>query len=253
MNIKIIYNIFLVVIFILILFLFSYFVEKKKKMENFNLIQQRNCFSQRLNKSEFDCFIQLIKIVDNILKRNNIKWIPVGGNLLSLYRQNQIIMKWDDDFDIVTDKPMKAVNVLSNELSKYNCKIIPFMPWKKSGFLYKIFFKPDIDNPCSKISITHLRKGKLYNYPFIDLFVHTEIENDECLWAHDLQKNELPLHQIKMHDMIISYPSKGTRSRKNFRDNGLFDICIDTDWSHKYEKYISCIGSKMRKCKDIKF
>ena len=46
----------------------------------------RKCFTPKITLNERKAFLRLINITNNILKKHNIDWIPIGGNLISVYR-----------------------------------------------------------------------------------------------------------------------------------------------------------------------
>ena len=254
---------YLICLMIIILFgLFIYTLDRNKNsIETFNNIDyyfKRKCFSSKISVEERNCFIRLIKIVNGILSKHNITWIPIGGNLLSIYRYKTLILPWDDDFDFVVekDKVKEAITALRKELPRNGCKISPFARWNATGsILYKIYF--DNDHKCIKNKLK--RRGRPFNWPFIDFFAGSKMDNGyshvlnfrKTNMARDISETDYPLINIKCEGMNIKVPGSGFRSYEEFLKKGIIKTCFDDSWSHKYEKHIYCSGQNKKSCDSI--
>lgn len=81
----------------------------------------------------------LIKIISEILEKNNIEYSIYGGTLLGAIRHDGVI-PWDDDGDIIIfEKDLNNFLLLENEFIKYNINLI-----KRNSF-YKLVYH-DKDN-----------------------------------------------------------------------------------------------------------
>lgn len=222
----------------------------------------RKCFTPKITLNERKAFLRLINITNNILKKHNIDWIPIGGNLISVYRYGTLILPWDDDFDFVVRKKYinKAITVLKNELPKYKCKIIALKKWKATNsILYKIFSLKNYYTPNHKV----YRNNRIFNWPFLDLFVDSDDEytsrNNENIYifrstnmAQDLTYNEYPLITLNCDGLDIKVPSRGFRSYDFIKKKNTLDICYDDDFIHKYDINVKCNGFRKIRCRNVK-
>ena len=241
--------------------LYYFFFKKKESFINYNEYQVRKCFTPKITNNERQSYIKLISITNYILKKYNIDWIPIGGNLLSVYRYKTLILPWDDDFDFVINKNhiSKALTILKKELPKYKCKIIPTMKWHTTkSILYKIFFEDSAILENRKIKL----KNVVYNWPFLDLFAgsinDTNSTNNNIYnfrsteMAQDLNIWEYPLKMIECDGIKIKIPTKGFRSYDSFKNKNIIKNCYDDTYIHKHERHIKCIGNIKEKCDNIK-
>ena len=230
--------------------------------KNFKIKNQYNCFKKALNNNEIECFIDTLKIIEKILSKHKIDWIPCSGSLLSLYRHKDIMIPWDDDCDITVekDKQKLAIKVLMEEAPLYNCKCILYYDKYNSGQLYKFFF--DKSKKYTKILqnqnkyLFSIKEGKQVindsRWPFVDIFIgvrdKTKYKN---FGAFSLEKNEYPLNNINIRGINFKYPTKGIRSYESFKKKGDLDYCIYNKVSHKSGIYNLCIGEKKVKCSEL--
>lgn len=216
---------------------------------------RRKCFSAKLTVCEKKCYVFLIKTVAHILEKHNIKWIPVAGNLLGVYRHGELFIPWDDDFDIVVEDRRKhdVLQILEKELPNHNMRIIYHKQWG-SGLLYKICFEKD-HIKCK--DILHNYKFLNFNWPFVDLFLNCSIQDNRNKLdnLYNLQDNEFPLKVTVIDGIKVYYPTKGNRTYGVFKKHGYFDICkesnvFDYTIDHRYI-FNTCKGPKTVYCKDI--
>ena len=113
---------------------------KKQKNKQIGISKKYGCFQQLLSKKEIECYVYLLKIINKILSKHKINWIPVSGSLLALYRHNNLMIPWDDDYDITIENKniSKALVALKNESHKYNCDFV-FANSFSGGKNYKFF------------------------------------------------------------------------------------------------------------------
>lgn len=217
------------------------------------LNKRRKCFSIKMTNEEKKCYIELIKNVSNILEKHNIKWIPVAGNLLALYRHDNIFIPWDDDFDFVVDDRNKKniINILKKELPLIGIEISFQKKWGKNGHLYKIYF-----NKNNKMFQHIIRKFPFvkFNWPFVDLFLNCDnTENKNLLDnLYNLQKNEFPLKCKKTDGINICTPTNGNRTYKSFKDNNYFKECKEASLFEGHMSLINvCKGKKTIPCHEL--
>ena len=209
------------------------------------------CFHPKMNNYEIKLYYELIKLVTDTLENNNIKWIPVSGNLLSIYRYNKLFNPWDDDFDIVIENKYanKVMKILKKELPNH----IGYSKrkWDSKGYINKIFFKKSYSPHVYHTNFLPEENRPNLTWPFIDIFINLK-KNNNWNSAHNLSYNEFPL-KIKNIDGIKVYlPTNGNRNYNNFKKKKLLENCEDQNYSHKYQLHIKCIGKTKKKCKDIK-
>jgi hypothetical protein len=197
----------------------------------------RQCFSDKMTEPERQTLHDLLIIVDGILKKNDIDWIPTGGSLLSIYRNKKLFLKWDDDYDMTVNKPSEALSVLQDSLKDHNCTISFYNKWI-NGDLYKIYFND------SKI------KHKTFNWPFIDLFLDVPY-NESNFHPHNILAEEYPLIMENIDGIIINTPSSGSRSYESYLNNGHITTCKEQNYSHKYSMGSSCYGPKTLQCHQL--
>lgn len=247
-----------ILIFIIIIFIFTIFdiiIKNKEFYDNKNKSNNIQCFSKRLTLIEKECYLELLKNINIILNKYNIIWMPSGGNLLALYRHNDLFIPWDDDIDIVIeDKKTKiAIEKLEKELPRDIS--IKFYKYIDNGKLYRVFFNNN-NNKYKKILKDVYQNNIQMKYPFIDIFIDNKLNNkvsksSECFFPNNILSSEFPLKQKKFYDIIINYPINGNRSYENFKKFDHIDICYDRGWSHKFSKNIKCKGISKKNCSQI--
>jgi hypothetical protein len=239
-------------ILLILLILIIICIIKNKNIElfenNLNTAKNRICFSHKINNNELKCYTDLIIIVNKILTIHNIDWIPIGGSLLAIYRHNNLFIPWDDDYDIVFDetKIEYALQILKKELPKYGANLVYFRKWKQKGDILKIFFNSNHINYKNTI-VNH---GK-FTWPFVDIFINTDKNDNNCLANYNLTKQEYPLEKRIVNGIIVKVPTKGKRSYKHFKHANLLTICKEDSYNHKHEKHIKCIGNNETTCNKL--
>ena len=246
-------NTFIYIIVLIIFIVFNFLIGNKEFFDN---TEKKNddiqCFTNRLTLIEKECYIDLLKNIDKILTKNNIIWMPSGGNLLALYRHDNLFIPWDDDIDIVIEegKTRLAINKLKEELP--NDITITFYKKIDNGELYRVFYNNN-NNKYKEILKDINQNNVSMKYPFVDIFIDNKLSNkvsgsSKCFFPNNILLSEYPLKQKKFYDIKINYPTKGNRNLENFKKFNHIDICYDRGWSHKYSKNIKCKGISKKKC-----
>ena len=168
----------IIIIFIMCL------LKSENKVENFTY-ESKNNIKEKITYG--------LKIIDDILNKNNIYYTIAYGTLLGAVRHWDMI-PWDDDADItILRKDFNNVMNLKDEFKKYG--LILESDWK----LIKVYFDDT-------------------KFPFIDIFIHDD-ENGKIVRCHkpfDVKCNQID----KINDWWwdwINYPSSWIIPRKRFK------------------------------------
>ena len=118
----------------------------------------------------------------------------------------------------------------------------------ENGYIHKIYWEYPPDNIKKYIKPLE-RNGIKYSWPFIDLFtnIHNIANKDKFFHAEPLQKYEYPLKNIKIDSFNMKIPTNGYRSYKYLLKQDTMIIGKEQLYSHKYMKFIPCIGDKEKK------
>ena len=236
-------NIICIINIVLFIYIIYLIYTTKHIKESFINHTNRKCFSRKMSQNEVERYRELLKITFNILNKHNIDWIPISGNLLSIYRHKTLFIKWDDDYDIVINNKQvnKELEILKYELPKYGVSLSYHRKYK-DGQLYKVSF--------TKESNKFITKYNKYTWPFIDIFVNLS-PDDNPTTAHNLMENEYPLLKKNIEGIDVNIPSNGPRSYNIFNKEGFIETCKEQDWIHSLEKSIPCNGEKEVKCSTL--
>lgn len=207
--------------------------------------KKRECFDPKITSKEKKILYKLIDIISKILKKHDIKWIPIGGNLLAIYRHNSLLIPWNNDYNIVVEekKVKTALDILEKELPKYEAKIVYFRRWDyPKGKLYKIFFKPN--HSKYKNSIVSFKKYT-HTWPFVDLFVNCkkDFKQHVSQYAHNILPDE-KLKSIKINGIQTYVPVNGERNLEVYKRTSMLNKCVAQSYMHKFEKSVKCYGKK---------
>ena len=156
-------NFFKIIIILLITFLFVNF--SFRKTENFITLnsEKKYYISEKTSRELYN----LLYLVTDLFKQNNIKYSLDGGTLLGAIRHGGII-PWDDDVDItIEDKNLENLLKLKTILNSKGYDLIKFK------YMYKVF-------PIN---------GKSYEkyphkYPFLDIFIMKDF-GDKFFYADE--------------------------------------------------------------------
>ena len=188
------YDIIIIIVLLTLIFYIRYINvskinEQEKEKEKDNKYIENYESMQDFDKIKL---INLLKVLTKYLNENNITHWIIGGTLLGSVRHGDII-PWDDDVDIgIFEKDFDkliGLNLLFNELGY---EIVP--DWKIHKF--------------RKIGIS---------YPFVDIFVYTNIDNIYYMNRQDLRikwTNEyythdelFPLKKYKLGELTLDGPN----------------------------------------------
>ena len=208
-------------------------------LSTYDFIYKRPCFANKMLNEERSLLINLLRITSSILNTNDIDWMPTGGSLLSIYRTNRLILKWDDDYDITISYKHsdKVVDILKQELPSHGCSIVFHRKWG-GGHLYKIFFHDE----HSKYIKTHRRLfHNTFKWPFIDLFIDCDFHKSNFS-PYNIRPEEYPLQDFVVDGIQMKIPTNGNRTYEAFNKNGHIILCKEQSFSHKLEKICPCKG-----------
>ena len=157
--------------------------------------------------------VDMLKYIDDICRKNDIKYSLIGGSLIGAIRHKGFI-PWDDDIDIILDYSNynKLLNVLEKKHDE-NYEI--FIPLKKKGYsmpFAKLIYK--------KTSLQHAHCiDKVEGYGlYLDIFCYANIPNDYNL-RKEFFKKLLHLNgflaRIKLNYNNPNFSLKAKRLIKN--------------------------------------
>ena len=211
-------------------------IKRNKKIQPCEF--SRHCFAQNLTDTERALYMKLVGFTGKLLDANEIPWIPVGGSLLAVYRHNQFMIPWDDDFDMTIrdeDGP-RALELLRKEVSQIGATLTTLGRINDWGILHKVHFQKDIPRPGMRTF-----KNKKYTWPFVDIFIGGT--NTGPMGSKGLTEDEFPLHDVIVEDILMKVPSKGPRSYENFlKRDDLMKTAVEQEHSHRFEWACGCIG-----------
>jgi phosphorylcholine metabolism protein LicD len=175
--------------------------------------------------------LELLKQVLEILDEFNINYMAISGTLLGIVRHNDLL-PWDDDLDLLVDK--KILTYINSIYEKYKDKLHFII----QGTLIKICFL----DKCFPIQHENIKKYSIgdierYNFPFIDLFIMEEQE-DNLFFFNKIWNKEhfFPQQTYKLYSLNIKIP----QNPKYFLDRNYGEtwntILISNKWCHKYER-----------------
>jgi len=232
---------------IVILFIvFSKTNETKKVINNVADGITRACWSNKMTDFERGKLRELVTQTDKVLKRNNIKWMPTGGSMLSIHRTNKLFLKWDDDYDMTIDgsKVNEAVVALRAGLSEINAVLQLTGDWA-GGTLYRICFND------SELGVTRTRNKADLTWPLIDLFTNVPYRKSN-FFPYNITPEEIESMEItRVEGIDMTIPTKGNRTYSAFKKNGHIDKCIEQTFSHKRGRDEKCVGEPEKSCKGI--
>ena len=180
--------------------------------------------------------LNMLKYIDCICRKNNIKYSLVGGSLIGAVRHHGYI-PWDDDIDIIlTEKNYKKlVNILDDENGRYQT-------YKYGKECEKMGFRKLIDTK------TYALEGGFVFDPtygvYVDIFSYCSLPNDD-------RKRKWQFNKIKLLLRFVVF----YRKQVEFRKNGFF-TGIDFSLKKIASRMIGCkrlskAYEKIRKNSDI--
>jgi phosphorylcholine metabolism protein LicD len=175
--------------------------------------------------------IDLLKECIDILKEFNIQHFLISGTLLGQVRHNDFI-PWDDDIDIIVDSSI--INKIDAITKKYeeNCSFM------KKDSLIKIFFNDKINILECSLNKYLLNNATNYYWPFIDLFIYEEIDNNIKFFEKKWDKNYFfPPKLVNFNNIQVCIPKDPHYFLKiNYRSSDYMNILVSNSYKHKEEK-----------------
>jgi phosphorylcholine metabolism protein LicD len=226
-----------------------------KKIKKYQIIQQNK---KNINDTYgFGIFrknaIDLLQLTCKIFDEYEIKYCLISGTLLGYVRHNDFI-PWDDDIDLLVEN---KINMVMNDILKKYGKEITFII--KNNYYSKICLK-NIGIPI-KNKIWEKYITDQYNFPFIDLFVYTIIDNNTISFfdkTWDISMF-LPFKKTFFLGITVYIPLNSHYFLSlNYGNNYLIEFKL-SNWSHtnetniinpliKYDKFIDdCKSIKLSK------
>ena len=120
-----------------------------------------------------EILLQILKYIDDICRKNDIKYTLVGGSLIGAIRHKGII-PWDDDIDIglLPDEYDKLINCLKNDNKSYY-KLLDLN--SESTYWYPFAKLVDTRTICNEI---YTKKIKNYGI-YVDIFKYNYIPDEK--------------------------------------------------------------------------
>ncbi len=175
--------------------------------------------------------IDLLKQCIDILNEFNIKHFLISGTLLGQVRHNDFI-PWDDDIDIIVDNSI--INKLDAIIKKYekNCSFM------KKNSLIKIFFNNKINILECSLNKYLLNNAKNYYWPFIDMFIYEEIDNNIKFFEKKWDKNYFfPPQLVNFNNILVCIPKDPHYFLKiNYKSSDYMNILVSSSYRHKVER-----------------
>ncbi len=156
--------------------------------------------------------INMLKYIDSICRKNNIKYSLIGGSLIGAVRHGGMI-PWDDDIDIILNQEnyKKLLYILLNEKNpKYKC--IYYTKYKKS---YYPFIK--IVDTRTIMKENNLKYIDDYGV-FIDIFEYNNIPNGKK------GQDKFYKRQKRYRNLMSSYSYEPNKSKKSLKQ--IFKIIL---------------------------
>ena len=206
----------------------------------------RMCFTQNMQPAELECLTELVGTVGSILDASSVRWSPVAGSLLAVYRHDSLVIPWDDDYDIAVhgSDEERALELLRELLPGRHAQLtrLGCVGPRSWGTMYKASFRTDHPRWGASVLRAH-RMGAAgeYTWPFVDVFIRGTEAGP--MGVKCLSDAELPLLDVTIGDVTLHVPSRGPRCSEDFRRRrDLMEEAVEQTHSHRYERYCPGLG-----------
>ena len=179
-------------------------------------------FAPGFNETEYNWYVELIRVFDNTCKRYNITYFIEAGSVIGAYTHHGFI-PWDDDFDV-------KVNASQKHILKMALHSVPDHGiYTPEHFFWKFWH------------YNFSRTTKYgWGWPFIDIVFFDVNDTHE----YDVSLKKMRLFNIKSHifplrmglfeNLILPVPGNMEAYLNNRYE---MDKCYSNKWSHRHEKY----------------
>ena len=176
--------------------------------------------------------IKILAYVDNICRKNNIKYSLIGGSLIGAIRHNGFI-PWDDDIDIILmPKEYKKLICALKQRNDYELLI----PSESKGYYYPFAKLVDKQTVLYEYNAKHIPNYGVY----IDIFQYRYISNNKILQTISYMKQSI------LKDMISLSMVSNTRTKeeKNILKKIAFYLARKTNTQTWLNMYLKCMNQK---------
>ena len=148
--------------------------------------------------------LKMLKFVDEICRKNNIKYSLFGGSLIGAIRHKGYI-PWDDDIDIILTKDNydKLIKILDQETGRYQT-----LKFGEGG--ERFGFIKLVDTKTQLVELDHSYRSDKYGI-FVDIFCFVPIPND-------LNNRKRQYRQLKL------FRSLYIRNKLSFKGNTVKEL-----------------------------
>jgi hypothetical protein len=176
--------------------------------------------------------LELLENVIKILNEFEIDYFAISGTLLGIIRHNDII-PWDDDIDLIVNISIK--NKINDIYEKYK-NVIHLINY---GNLLKICFIDKAHPIINKDLFKNASVGEIkrYNYPFIDLFIMEEKEEELIFFEKTWVKNNFyPAKIYNLFNININIPNNSEYFLNINYGMNWNTVLVSSSWCHKLER-----------------
>jgi phosphorylcholine metabolism protein LicD len=177
--------------------------------------------------------IDLLKQTICMLEEFNINYFLISGTLLGYVRHNDFI-PWDDDIDLIVD------SIIFEKMPEIAKKYGDEINFVVTNYIIKTCFK----NRGTEINCSWtdrmLNKGDKYNWPFIDLFFYSSLDDTHIMFFRKKWNIEhfFPLDKVSFNGITVNIPKNPHYFLERNYGKDYMTVLKASKYSHKTEKHI---------------